>query len=124
MNLSFSFYLPMNPTLLAYICLAGAIVSEVAGTSFLQKSEQLTRLVPTLGMAVFYVASFYLLSQALKSLNLGVAYAIWGAFGIILTAIVGMVAFKQRLDLPALIGIGFIVFGVIVINCFSKTVGH
>ena len=124
MNPSFVLYFSMPSTLLAYIYLSGAIVSEVVGTSFLQKSEQLTRLVPTLGMAVSYVASFYLLSQALKSLPLGVAYAVWGGLGIILTAIVGMVLFRQRLDPPALIGIGLIVSGVIVINCFSKTVGH
>ncbi len=114
----------MNNSLVAYMWLTGAIISEVAGTTLLQKTEQFTRLVPTLAMAVFYIASFYFLSQALKNLHLGVAYAIWGGVGIILTAIVGMVVYKQLLDLPAVFGIGLIVSGVVVINVFSKSVGH
>jgi small multidrug resistance pump len=105
----------MNPITVAYGWLAGAIASEVLGTAFLQKSAQFTRLVPTVVMAAFYAASFYFLSQALRSLPLGIAYAIWGGLGIM---------FRQMLDAPAILGIALIVSGVIVINIFSTSSGH
>ncbi|WP_347918468.1 SMR family transporter [Paracoccus marcusii] len=111
-------------TLSPYIPLGFAIALEVLGTTLLQRSEQFTRLAPTVGMAVCYLASFYLLSISLKVLPLGVAYAIWSAFGVALVAMIGLVVFGQRLDLPAVIGLCLIVAGVIVINVFSRTVGH
>ena len=114
----------MNSTHLAYVWLTGAIAAEVLGTAFLQKSAQFTRLVPTLAMVAFYAASFYFLSHALKTLPLGVAYAIWGGLGILLTAVIGFVVYRQMLDLPALLGIGLIVSGVVVVNVFSKSIGH
>ena len=114
----------MNATVSAYAALAAAILCEVTGTAFLQKSEQFTRPGPTLTMALFYTASFYLLSLALRAVPLGVAYAIWSGLGIVLTAIVGMAVFRQTLDAGALIGIGMIVGGVIVLNVFSRTAGH
>ena len=75
-------------------------------------------------MVIFYVISFYLLSQVIKTIPLGVAYAIWGGVGIVLTALIGFLMFRQSLDLAALIGIALIIGGVIVMNVFSKTVGH
>ncbi|MFW5489543.1 MAG: DMT family transporter [Desulfovibrio sp.] len=114
----------MNQLALSYLYLAFAIVSEVIGTTFLQKSEQFSRLVPTLLVGVFYAASFFLLSLALKNISLGVAYAIWGGVGIVLTAIIGVVVFRQTLDAGALVGIGLIVAGVIVANVFSNTLSH
>lgn len=107
-----------------YVPLIAAIALEVIGTSMLQRSEQFTRAMPTLAMAVCYLASFYLLSVSLKVLPLGVAYAIWSACGVALVAMIGLVFFGQRLDLPAVIGLTLIVAGVIVINVFSRTVGH
>lgn len=107
-----------------YVPLVFAIMLEVAGTSMLQRSAQFTRLWPTLGMAVCYLASFYLLSLSLRVLPLGVAYAIWSALGIVLVAMIGLVVFGQRLDLPAVIGLTLIAAGVIVINLFSKSIGH
>ncbi len=74
---------------LVYASLAAAIVFEVIGTTFLQKSEQFSRLVPTAAMVLFYVMSFYLLSHALKTLPLGIAYAMWSGLGIVLTTAVG-----------------------------------
>jgi small multidrug resistance pump len=114
----------MNPTMLVYGSLAAAIVFEVIGTTFLQKSEQFSKLVPTAAMVLFYVASFYLLSQALKGLPLGIAYAMWSGLGIVLTAAVGLLVFKQSLDMPALIGMGLIIAGVVVMNVFSTSVSH
>ena len=114
----------MNPLLLAYGFLTLAIVSEVAGSSFLQRSAQFTKLGPTLIMAVSYLASFFFLSQALKTLPLGIAYAIWGGLGIVLTAIVSVVIFRQALDAAALLGIALIVSGVVVMNVFSRSAAH
>ncbi len=114
----------MNPMLMAYILLALAIVSEVTGSTFLVKSEGFTQLVPSILVVVFYIISFYLLSQVIKTIPLGVAYAIWGGVGIVLTALIGFLIFRQSLDLAALIGIALIIGGVIVMNIFSKTVGH
>ncbi|WP_062206160.1 multidrug efflux SMR transporter [Aureimonas sp. AU12] len=108
----------------AYGALAIAIVCEVIGTLFLQKSEQFSKLAPTLAMAVFYVGSFFFLSQALKLLPLGIAYAIWGGLGIVLTAVIGVVVLRQTLDTPAMVGIAMIVGGVVVVNTLSQSGGH
>jgi len=107
-----------------YVPLGIAIALEVVGTSLLQRSEQFTKAMPTIGMALCYLASFYLLSVSLKVLPLGVAYAIWSACGVALVAVIGLVLFGQRLDLPAVLGLALIVAGVVVINVFSRTVGH
>ena len=109
---------------LPYAALLLAIALEVVGTSLLQLSQQFIRLLPTVGMAVCYLLSFYLLSISLKVLPLGIAYAIWSAVGIVLVAVIGLVVFGQKLDLPAVIGLGLIILGVLVVNLFSKTVGH
>lgn len=114
----------MNPMLLGYGALGLAIACEVAGSALLLKSEQFTRMGPMVGMGVLYVAAFFFLSQALKVMPLGVAYAIWAGLGIVLTAIVGVVAFRQVIDLAAFIGIGLIVGGVVVMQVFSQATGH
>lgn len=107
-----------------YIPLVLAIGLEVVGTSLLQRSEQFSRLWPTVGMAICYLGSFYLLSLCLRTMPLGIAYAIWSALGIVLVAVIGLVMFGQKLDLAAVIGLGLIVLGVVVVNLFSSTVGH
>ncbi|MBD8528895.1 MULTISPECIES: multidrug efflux SMR transporter [unclassified Massilia] len=109
---------------LSYVWLALAICAEVAGSAFLAKSEQFSRLVPSGLVVFFYGLAFYGLSQALKNMPLGIAYAIWAGLGIVLTAAVGVVVFKQKLDLPAVAGIVLIVVGVVVMNGFSKTASH
>lgn len=114
----------MNALSPAYGWLALAISCEVAATAFLQKSEQFSKLGPTLAMGLLYAASFFFLSQALKGVPLGVAYAIWGGVGIVLTAAIGVVVFRQALDVPAMLGIGMIVSGVVVMNVFSQTAAH
>ena len=112
----------MSVVLKSYLLLFLAVGFETMATSCLKSSQQFTRPLPTVLMAVGYVASFYCLSLVLKHMALGVAYAIWCALGMVLVAVIGTVAFKQRLDAPAMIGIAFIVIGVIIINLFSKAV--
>lgn len=114
----------MSPTTIAYGYLTIAIICEVVGTTFLVKSEQFTRLVPTLMMAVLYAISFYLLTHTLKTIPLGIAYALWGGLGIVLTSVVGVVLFKQSLDTAAVVGIAMIVGGVVVMNLLSNSVVH
>lgn len=110
--------------LTTYAILFAAIVLEVIGTSFLQRSQQFTQAVPTLMTAVCYAASFYVLSHVLRVMPLGIAYAIWSGLGMVLVSVIGLVMFGQKLDGPAMLGLGLIVTGVIVVNLFSKTVGH
>lgn len=114
----------MSPLTLSYACLALAIVMEVAGSSFLLRSEGFTRALPSTMVLLFYGVAFYLLSLALRQIPLGMAYAIWSGVGIVLTALIGTVVFRQSLDWPALIGIGFIVTGVVIMNSFSQVSGH
>lgn len=114
----------MSPVAVAYTSLLLAIICEVSGTAALQRSEQFTKLFPSVLTCLFYGCSFYLLSQALRAIPLGVAYAVWAGFGIVLTAMVGLVLFRQSLDAPAVLGISMIVVGVVVIQLFSKSVTH
>ncbi|MDF0699996.1 SMR family transporter [Rhizobium sp. MC63] len=107
-----------------YGLLFAAIVLEVIGTTALQLSQQFTRIGPTVLVVACYAAAFYCLSLTLKSIPVGIAYAIWSALGIVLISSVGLVFFKQRLDLPAIIGLGLIISGVVVVNLFSKSVSH
>ena len=114
----------MNPALLTYGSLAAAIVLEVIGTTFLQQSQQFTRALPTVLMALCYGAAFYLLSIALRTLPVGIAYAIWSGLGIVLISLVGYFVFGQKLDLAAILGLGLIIGGVVVLNVFSKSTFH
>jgi small multidrug resistance pump len=114
----------MNPALMTYASLGAAIVLEVVGTTFLQQSQQFTRLLPTMLMAICYGSAFYLLSIALRVMPMGIVYAIWSGLGIVLISGVGLVVFRQKLDTAALIGLGLIIAGVVVVNMFSKSVGH
>jgi small multidrug resistance pump len=114
----------MSPALSAYAALFTAIVLEVIGTTLLQKSAQFTRLWPTLGMAVCYLGAFWFLSLTLRTVPVGLAYAIWSGLGIVLISLIGWRVFGQALDPPAMIGIGLIIAGVVVINLFSKSMPH
>lgn len=109
---------------MAYLYLSLAIVAEVIATNALKASEEFSRLGPSLIVAIGYCVSFYLLSLVLKTIPIGIAYAIWSGIGIVLVAIVAALVFKQIPDAPAMIGMGLIVSGVVVMNVFSKTVGH
>lgn len=107
-----------------YLFLALAIALEVTGSSFLKASDGFSKTVPTTVTIVAYIACFFFLSLALKTIPLGVAYAIWAGLGIVLTAVISVAVFKQSLDLPAVIGILLIVAGVVVMNFFSKSATH
>lgn len=107
-----------------YLLLLAAVIAEVVATSALKASENFTRLVPSLVVVAGYGIAFTLLSMTLKTLPLGVAYAIWSGVGTALVAVVGWLLFKQQLDLPAVAGIGLIISGTLVLNLCSKVAVH
>lgn len=104
-----------------YLYLALAIIFEVIGSGFLNASEGFSKTIPTLITLTAYVVCFFFFSLALRELPLGLAYAVWGGVGIVLTTVISVVIFKQKIDLPAIVGISLIVAGVVVLNFFSKT---
>jgi small multidrug resistance pump len=97
-----------------------AILSEVIATTSLKLSDGFTKLVPSLIVVIGYGASFYLLSISLKVIPIGLAYAIWSGVGIVLTVIAGMIIWRETLDWARVVGILFILLGILVINLFSK----
>lgn len=107
-----------------YVALVIAVACEVVATSALKETNGFTRLWPSLITVAGYALAFYFLAIPLKSMPVGVVYAIWSGAGIVLITAIGWVWFRQMLDLPALGGIALIMAGVLVINLFSKTVGH
>lgn len=107
-----------------WIFLSIAITGEVVATSALKASEGFSRLWPSLIVIAGYALAFYFLSLTLKTVPVGVAYAIWSGAGVALIALIAWVFFGQSLDIPAIIGLLLIVAGVVVINVFSKTVSH
>jgi small multidrug resistance pump len=107
-----------------WLYLFGAILAEAIATSALKPANGFTKLLPSLIVVVGYCAAFYLLSCTLKFMPIGIVYAIWSGIGIALIALIGWLFFKQNLDTPALIGIGFIMVGLIIMNMFSKSVGR
>lgn len=107
-----------------WLYLALAIAMEVMATTALKGSEGLTRLLPSTVVVFGYGSSFYLLSVALRVIPLGIAYAVWSGVGLILISGLGVIVYQQTLDVPALLGIGLIIAGVVVINVFSRSVAH
>jgi multidrug transporter EmrE-like cation transporter len=108
----------------AWMTLGVAIVAEVIGTTALKASENFTRLVPSLIVVVGYGVAFYCLSLVLKSVPVGIAYAVWSGLGIVLITAVAWLLYGQRIDLAGLIGMGLIIAGVVVLNVFSKATAH
>jgi small multidrug resistance pump len=104
--------------------LALAILAEVIATSALKAANGFSQLVPSLVVIAGYGTAFYCLSLALRNVPLGVAYAIWSGAGTALIALIGVVLYKQKLDPAAMLGIGLIVAGVLVLNLFSKSAAH
>lgn len=106
----------MNP----YLALALAIASEVAGTTALKLSDGFANLVPSVGVVVGYLASFYFLGLVLEELPVGLVYATWAAVGILGTVGVGLVVFDESLDVAGVVGLALVVAGVVVLNVFSE----
>ena len=104
---------------MAYAYLLIAILSEVLATSMLKASDGFTKLIPSTITFIGYSVSFYFLSMVLKYIPMGISYAIWSGLGIVLISIVGLLVFKQELDLPGIFGMVLIISGVIVIHLFS-----
>ena len=108
----------MNP----WLALAIAIAAEVIGTTSLKLSEGFTHLVPSALVVLGYGSAFYLMSQTLRSLEIGTVYAIWSGVGIVATTIIGLFTFRETLDAPKIIGVVLVVVGVVILQVFSKTV--
>jgi small multidrug resistance pump len=107
-----------------YALLVAAVVLEVIGTTLLKQTEQFTRLWPTVLSMAAYGVAFYLLSMVLKTMPVGIAYAIWSGLGIVFVSIIGVVIFRQSLDWPAILGLALIIVGILIVNLFSSAVGH
>lgn len=107
-----------------YLYLAIAIFAEVVATSALKASEEFSRLWPSVLVVIGYGIAFYFLTLCLRTIPVGIAYAIWSGLGVVLVAIIAYFLYDQKLDMPALVGIGLILAGVLVINLMSKTSGH
>ncbi|MGO3569757.1 MAG: SMR family transporter [Serratia grimesii] len=107
-----------------FMYLAMAIVAEVIATTMLKASEGFTRLWPSLVVVVGYGVAFWGLSMVVKTMPLGIVYAIWSGMGIVLVSIAAVFVYQQKLDLPAVFGMGLIIAGVLVINLMSKTAAH
>jgi small multidrug resistance pump len=107
-----------------WVALTIAVVAEVIATSSLKATAEFTKLWPTALVIVGYLVAFYFMTISLRVLPVGIMYAIWAGAGIVLVSLVGWLFYKQVLDAPAIIGIGLIIAGVVMIHLFSKTVVH
>lgn len=103
-----------------YVYLVIAVGLEVIATSALKASNSFTNLLPTVVMVVGYLVSFYLLSLVMRSIPVGITYALWSGLGIVSICVLSSVLFKEVLDLPAIIGLGFIIAGIVIVQVFSK----
>jgi small multidrug resistance pump len=109
---------------MAYLYLSIAILAEVAATSALKASAEFTKLIPSLIVVTGYIVAFYFMTLVLRYIPVGITYAVWAGVGIVLVVIVGAILYGQIPDIPAVIGMGLIISGVVVIHVFSRTVGQ
>lgn len=107
-----------------WLFLAIAITGEVIATSALKASDGFSRLMPSTITVIGYAVAFYFLALTLRTIPVGVAYAIWAGAGIVIISLIGLFFFGQKLDAAAIAGIGLIVAGVVVINTLSNSVSH
>jgi small multidrug resistance pump len=107
-----------------YLVLLLAVLSETIGTAALQASQQFTKFWPSVVVVIAYAISFYFLSIALRAIPLGIAYAFWSGLGIVFIAGIVYLLYGQKLDLPAILGLGMILSGILVIHLFSNTSTH
>lgn len=109
---------------MSYVFLMVAIVSEVVATTALKATNGFTVLAPSAITVLGYVSAFFFLSLTLRTMPIGIAYAIWSGLGIIAVSVIALFLYKQTLDTPALVGMALILAGVLVINLFSQSAGH
>jgi len=107
-----------------WLFLAIAIISEVTATSALKASNGFTRLLPSVAVVLGYASAFYFLSLVIRTIPVGVKYAVWSGVGIVLVVIIGWLVYGQKLDLPAVAGMALIIAGILVLNLFSKMSPH
>ncbi len=107
-----------------YFYLSIAIAAEVIATTSMKALDGFNRPLPLLLVVAGYAVSFWMLSLVVKSIPVGIAYAVWAGLGIVLVSIAATLLYQQRLDLPAMLGMGLIVCGVLVIQLFSQSTGH
>lgn len=105
-----------------YWYLAIAIVAEVTATSALKAADGFTHLLPSVIVIVGYTIAFYFLSLTLRTMNIGVVYAVWSGVGMALIALVGALLYRQPLDAPAILGLALIIAGVLVLNLYSRSI--
>ena len=109
---------------MAYVYLAIAVIAEVAATSALKASEEFTKLIPSCIVVMGYGVAFYLMTLILRTIPIGITYAMWSGLGIVLVALVGIILYQEVPDVPAVLGMGLIIAGVVIINVFSKTINQ
>jgi len=109
---------------MSYIYLAFAILGEVIATSTLKSTGEFTRFWPSVIVVVGYATAFFLLTLVLRTIPVGIAYAIWSGLGIVLVTAASAVIHRQIPDLPAVLGMALIILGVVVIQLFSTSVPH
>lgn len=107
-----------------WVYLALAIAGEIIGTSALKATEGFTKPIPIAITIAGYATAFYFLALTLKTIPVGVAYAIWSGVGVVAIGLIGYLVFKQTLDWAAVLGMALIVAGVLVMNVFSKSLSH
>lgn len=107
-----------------YVYLVISVVSEVIGTSALQASEQFSKFWPSMLVIAGFGGSFFFLTLTLKYMPIGITYALASSLGIIAVAVVGLFLFEQTLDWAAILGLSFIVIGIVIINLVSTTAVH
>ena len=106
------------------LLLVVAIICEVVGTSALKATDGFTRLWPSLLTLAAYGLAFYFLALVVRTMPVGIVYAVWSGAGIVLIAAIGWIWYREALDAPAIVGLALIVAGVLLVNLFSRTVGH
>ena len=107
-----------------FVYLFIAVIAETVGTSAIQASKQFTRFWPSVVVVIGFAIAFYFLSLTLKTMPVGIMYAMWSGLGIVLISLIGLFVFGQKLDLPALLGMAMIVAGIVIIHLFSTTSTH